>query len=207
MVWGQPITLQIGEYTASETTLPNYTPSVWSGACSATGVVTVVEGENRTCHITNDDDAPSLTLTKIVSGGDAPASSWNLAADGPTPIDGNGGATSGASFVAGTYTLSELGDVPGYQNGTTWTCSGTGEFTSPNQIKLGLGKSAECSITNTFVPDPVIEVEKSSTTKLDHRGRSGRALHLRRHQHRQRDPHRGHGDRPQLRRRPGPPER
>ena len=74
--WGVPQTLLAGGHTASETTLTGYAASAWGGDCAADGSVSLAEGGNKTCEITNDDIAPKLTLIKSndksggASGGD-----------------------------------------------------------------------------------------------------------------------------------------
>ena len=116
------------------------------------GTVTLDEGESVTCTITNNDNAPSLTLVKVVDndfGGTASESSWTLTATGPTGFSGAGPSVSnGASFDAGTYNLSESAALPGYTNGTKWDCVGGGTQNDPDTITLGLGQSATCTITN-----------------------------------------------------------
>ena len=57
------------EHTASETEHPGYTASVWGGDCASDGTITLLPGDNKTCTITNDDKAPTLTLVKTVIGG------------------------------------------------------------------------------------------------------------------------------------------
>ena len=135
------------QYTVSETNQTGYLASAWSGDCSVNGTITLLPGENKTCTITNDDIAPSLTLVKNVinnNGGTATAANWTLSATGPTTISGAGGAVSGVSFDAGTYTLSESGPT-GY-SASSWVC--TGIQNSGTSITLGLGQSATCTIIN-----------------------------------------------------------
>src|SRR5262249_34596086 len=82
-------------------------------------------------------------------GGTATASQWVTSAAGPTPISGAGGV--GPSSVnAGSYTLSETGSVPGYTNGTAYSCvKNSGAVVSGNTITLANGDRATCTITNT----------------------------------------------------------
>jgi hypothetical protein len=118
-------------------------------------------GANGTaaCYIKNDDVAPSLTLDKIVvnnNGGSQAESAWTLTADGPTPLSGPGAAghtdvVSGATFSAGTYTLSESG--PGGYTPSDWSCvKNSGATVTGNSITLGLGDVASCTITNDDKP-------------------------------------------------------
>ncbi len=148
-----------GTYTLSETGGPDgYDPSDWTctGATVTDGnTVTVALGATVSCSIENDDQAPSLTLDKqlvIDNGGGAAESDWTLsAADGPTPLSGPGatGTTdvvSGASFKAGTYTLSESGGPAGY-TASSWDCGATA-VTKQGTITVGLGDNITCTITN-----------------------------------------------------------
>ena len=131
-------------FTVSETGPGGYVQSM-AGDCVGTIEVDVL----KTCTVTNNDSMPSLTLTKIVvnnDGGTATASAWTLSASGPTPLSGAGPTvSSGVSFDAGTYTLSESGGPAGY-TASAWSCKGGTQV--GNQITVALGESAACSITN-----------------------------------------------------------
>ncbi len=80
------------------------------------------------------------------NGGTAANTDWTLTAanasatalSGSTPVD------SGASFVAGTYTLGESG--PSGYTASDWSCSGGTQDGA--DITVGLGESATCTITN-----------------------------------------------------------
>ncbi|WP_222423775.1 hypothetical protein, partial [Lysobacter antibioticus] len=121
--------------------------------------LTLANGESATCTIVNDDQAATLTLVKVVSGGSATATDWTLSATGPTTISGAGGAT--GAVDAGTYVLAEAGGPANvtYTAGT-WSC--TGGTLSGNDLTLAIGETATCSITNTYVP-PAVTVNKTST--------------------------------------------
>jgi uncharacterized repeat protein (TIGR01451 family) len=138
-----------GTYALSESGPAGYTRT--SLSCdNAEGQVTSVTlglGEDVTCTFVNDDDAPSLALVKAVNndnGGEAVAGDWTLMADGPTPISGAGGGSSGGSFKVGTYALSESG-LGNYSSGG-WSCVGGTQDGS--SVTLGLGESAVCTIIN-----------------------------------------------------------
>ena len=125
---GTSYTLNGGSYNVSENTPPTgYTQTSITGDCDVSGNVTVVAGQNKTCTITNDDNAPALHLRKVVvndNGGTAAAIDWTLTGNGGaagslsgfTPVD------SGATFKAGTYALSESGPerLFGEQLGLRW---------------------------------------------------------------------------------------
>ncbi|MDH4116000.1 MAG: hypothetical protein OEW30_01245 [Acidimicrobiia bacterium] len=129
-----------GTYTLAESGGPiGYTASGWVcvGGTQSGDDVTLAAGESATCTITNDDDAPSLTLVKEVTndnGGTAQPGDWTLTAAGYDP----------ASPDAGTYALSESGPA-GYTL-TSLTCdNAVGQVTS---VTLGLGESVTCTFVN-----------------------------------------------------------
>jgi LPXTG-site transpeptidase (sortase) family protein len=133
-----------GTYTLAESGPSGYTASAWVcvGGTQAGSDITLAQGENATCTITNDDNAASLTLVKQVTnnnGGTNVAGDWTLTADG-TPF------TSGVSqnVSAGTYTLAESG--PSGYTASAWSCVGGSQIGS--DITLALGESATCTITN-----------------------------------------------------------
>jgi hypothetical protein len=156
-----------GTYALSESAAPTgYTNGtqyscVKNGGAPVLGnSITLALGDTAVCSITNTDNAPSLTLNKIVvsdNGGTASESSWNLLADGGAAgtLSGAGAAgsadvVSGAAFKVGTYALSESGSVTGYTNGTQYSCVKNGAApVLGNSITLALGDVAVCSITNT----------------------------------------------------------
>lgn len=141
----------VGSYLVDEGTHDGYAKTLSSG-CSGT----IALGQTKTCTITNDDIAPSLTLIKEVTndnGGSEVAAAWTLSADGPTDISGAGGATSTATFSAGTYDLSESGPT-GYTAGS-WSCTGNGSQNGA-QITLDNGQSATCTIINDDQPGTLI---------------------------------------------------
>ena len=148
-------TFSAGIYTLSESTGPSgYSTGSWSctGATLVGNSITLALDQSATCDITNDDIAPSLTLVKTVinnDGGDNVATDWLLSAAGPTPISGQGGATSGASFKAGIYTLSEDTGPGGYV-GSAWDCKGGSQ--SGNSITLDVGESTTCTVANDDLP-------------------------------------------------------
>jgi hypothetical protein len=151
-----------GIYTLSESTGPaGYEMVGW--VCVLTGTTTPVtvttnqvtlrNGQNVTCTVTNTDKPTGLTLTKIVSknwGGTKFATDWTLSATcnlptscGTTSFSGAGGASS--SVPAGTYTLSETPVVAGYTAGK-WVCNGT-ELAGSN-VLVSYGQAVTCTITN-----------------------------------------------------------
>ena len=156
-----------GTYALTESSLAGYTASAWScvGGTLAGANLTLTQAQNATCTITNDDTPATLTLTKIIvntGGGTAVLANFPLTATGPTTITGVSGtaAVTGAAVSAGTFALSEAA-LASYTAGA-WTCS-AGTLSGSN-LTLALGQSANCSITNTFVPAPELTIEKTANT-------------------------------------------
>lgn len=157
---GTVYTLASGTYTVSEDTPPTgYTQT--SVVCDGqnTNSVTVVAGQEKVCTITNDDIAPTLTLTKNVTnnnGGTATASDWTLSAiyDQSHPhVKGNGSVT-GPVEANLPYTLAEYSTVTGYTAGS-WSCTSGLSPTAPI-VTLNPGDNVTCSITNDDQPGTLI---------------------------------------------------
>lgn len=104
----------------------------------------------------------SLTLIKNVinnNGGNVAASAWTLNAVGPTSFSGTGpSVSSGGSFEAGTYTLSESGGPSGY-GASSWSCTG-GTQMNTTTIAVAQNEKATCTITNDDI-SPTIKVVKT----------------------------------------------
>ena len=151
--WGVAQTLSVGNHTASEDNLPGYDASDWTGACGVDGSVTLNEGDDLTCYITNDDVAPTLTLVKTVSnnyGGDKQVADFNLYIDGVA-------ATSGVAYpVTANQVITATEDsVTGY----TPSAWGT-DCASNGTITLLPGDTKTCTITNSDIA-PTITLIKS----------------------------------------------
>ena len=132
-----------------ETQLTGYTfVSITGDAkCPAVlgGTITLDEGDDITCTITNDDATAHLNLVKVVTadnGGTAVATDFTLSAAGPTPISGAGGAESDVN--AGSYALSETG--PSGYLASAWVCVGGTQ--NGSNVTLANGVSATCTINN-----------------------------------------------------------
>lgn len=152
---GTTVSLNPGSYSVTEGSVSGYTGS-YSAECAGT----IALGEHKYCTITNDDNVPVLILIKQVlnlNGGTAKASDFLLTADGPTTLSGYGGATSGNTFLAGTYNLSESGGPSGY-SASNWTCAGGSQ--SGSSITLGVGEIASCTITNYDNPTKITVVKE-----------------------------------------------
>lgn len=159
---GQANFLTPGNYTVSEDSSSALYYTQTGISCTdgtttvANGNITVADQQAWVCTVTNNDDAPSLTLIKQVvndNGGTQSASAWTLTAAGPTGFSGVGPTVNnGTSFDAGTYTLSESG--PSGYTASSWVCIGGSQEGS--SIALSLGQSATCTITNDDQPGTLI---------------------------------------------------
>ena len=136
-------------YLLTEVGPVGYTIGDWEcdGGNRSDSNITLDLDENITCTITNDDNAPSLKLVKVVSGGTAVPADWILIASGPTSLSGQGPEVdSDSTFAAGTYDLSESG--PADYSSSDWICEG-GTPVDEDTITIDLGEEVICTITNT----------------------------------------------------------
>jgi len=100
-------------------------------------------------------DGATLTLVKEVvndDGGTATVEDWTLFAHGTSTISGTSGSedVTDVALAPGTYTLSESGDVDGYEAGE-WSCEGG--VLEGDELTIALGDDVVCTIVNTYVPD------------------------------------------------------
>ncbi len=152
-------------YSITETQIDGYEFVSITGddKCPAVlgGTITLNEGEDITCTITNDDIAPVLVLEKLVindNGGTSIPTDWLLTATlNELTLSGQGGFISDNTLLKGTYTLGESGPS-GYSAGE-WSCDG-GVMTDNINIELNLGDTAFCSITNDDIA-PKLTVVKN----------------------------------------------
>ncbi|OGY18605.1 MAG: hypothetical protein A2900_02890 [Candidatus Chisholmbacteria bacterium RIFCSPLOWO2_01_FULL_50_28] len=157
--WGAH-TVAAGSYTVSEDAVSGYSASGWGDDCDSQGNVTLLPGESKTCTITNDDIAPTITLVKEVindNGGTASENDFGLTVDG-------GGVTSGqvAAVNANTPIAINEAGLTGYT-----FISLTGDEKCPSQlggtVTLDEGEDITCTITNDDV-QPKLTVTKVVVT-------------------------------------------
>jgi hypothetical protein len=139
--------------TASETPQSGYTASAWGGNCAADGTVTIEAGVDKTCTITNDDQAANLIIIKVVtydSGGNAVAGDFGGNIGGTATFEGGpswvGTVAPGQNktmTTAGDYTVVE-NPFAGYTTSYSADCTGT----------IAIGESKTCTVTNDDVPPP-----------------------------------------------------
>ena len=166
------IVVDPGQYTITEAATPSGYTGTISTNCGGTAQLGLPFNLNAntivTCTITNDDNAPKLTLNKIVindNGGTQPESAWTLTANGGAAGTltgfGTAGSTdvvSGSTFQPGTYSLSESG--PAGYTASLYSCvKNNGAPVLQNSITLVQGDIATCTITNNDI-SPTLKVIK-----------------------------------------------
>ena len=142
---GTTITVEPGAYTVAESGPTGYAAS-FSLDCEGT----IALGETKTCTVTNDDIAGSLTVNKVV----APSSDtgrFNLQIDGVTAGTGtnvgDGGSTGAVPVNAGAHTVSETAGTATVLSHYVTTIGG--DCGADGTISLALAESKTCTITNT----------------------------------------------------------
>ncbi|HEY7600319.1 MAG TPA: right-handed parallel beta-helix repeat-containing protein, partial [Candidatus Limnocylindrales bacterium] len=127
------------------------------------GTVTLDEGTNVTCTITNDDQPASLTIVKHVindNGGDAEAADWTMDVSAVNPSDNNfaGAESPGVTIMidAGAYSVGESGGPSGYSLSSSAQCSGTAV----------VGGTYTCTLTNNDI-QPTVTVTKQLSPSSD----------------------------------------
>ena len=156
---GTNYTIDPGTYVVSEDGPPagyaNVTDNTNNLDCDAGNSITLGPGETKTCVITNDDQAGSLTLVKHIvndNGGTAGVGAFNIvtSAGSPTWTESPTGTFTSQTFSvsAGSSTFSEQ-DVTGYSEGT-WSCSpvaATGTAFGSGSVTLANGQSTTCELS------------------------------------------------------------
>ncbi|MDO8667956.1 MAG: ice-binding family protein [bacterium] len=135
------VTAGVG-YALSESTIVGYTPGSWScdGGSLSGSTITLSLGQNVTCTITNDDDAATLIVKKIVvndNGGTLEVENFSFSVNAGAAQVFEADGQNDLTVNAGTYTVTEsavVGYLTSYDN-----CSG---------LVIANGGSATCTITN-----------------------------------------------------------
>ena len=154
------VTVAAGTHTLSEPAVAGYSPSSWGGDCASNGSITLVNGDNKTCSITNNDDQGSLQLVKKVTndnGGTKGVNDFGLTTSAGTLVWDTASLVGSTTTYtanalpvnAGSYTFSES-NVAGYTEGT-WSCTGataSGTAYNAGSVTVPNGGTIVCSITN-----------------------------------------------------------
>jgi Prealbumin-like fold domain len=150
----------------SETGGPSgYAFDGFTGDCAnPSGDVTLANGESKTCTLTNNDKAATLTVIKHVvndNGGTNVAADWSIhVKSGVTDVTGSpqaGAESPGTEYTldAGTYTVSETGGPSGYAfDGFTGDCANPS-----GDVTLANGESKTCTLTNNDVAPQLIVIK------------------------------------------------
>jgi Prealbumin-like fold domain len=151
---GTQRTLDAGSYNVSETGGPSGYSASTSGDCSSSGDVSLAVGQTKTCTITNDDVAPTLTVIKHVvndNGGSSTAGQFSMHVrhsgsdvSGKSPFAGDESGTS-RTLSAGSFNVSETGGPSGYASSVSGDCATNGDVT------LALAQNKTCTITNNDI--------------------------------------------------------
>ncbi|WP_461519376.1 prealbumin-like fold domain-containing protein [Porticoccus sp.] len=178
------LTLTEDTYSLTESDVPGYSEGTWScdggtGLVNtfSAGSITLANGDDVTCTITNDDDPAALTIVKRIvndNGGTAVVGDFDIDTDatGAGEESFNAGVADGANTLkystnkitdlsAGSYSLAEI-DFAGYTEGT-WSCDGgTGLVNTYNggSITLANGDDVTCTITNDDDPTALTIVKR-----------------------------------------------
>ena len=155
------------EHTVQADAISHYTVT-YSGDCAPDGRVTPVEGVERKCVVTADDDEPTASLTVItrVEGGAWQPQDFtvhvrdNGADMRGSPVPGSDAGTDFPLF-AGRYVVA--GDAArGYATTIGGDCAGDGS------VVLADGDEKTCTITNRAVPlDPGRLIETYGPARTD----------------------------------------
>ena len=140
---GTPVTVDAGTYSVTEAAQTGYAVT-YSADCKNT---TIAFGQTKTCTVTNNDIAPSLTVIKHVvndNGGTKTAANFSLTVDDPgsNPAAFAGAESPGTTVAVdpGAYSVSE-GAHDGYAVSYSAGCTGT----------LAVGETATCTVTNNDI--------------------------------------------------------
>ncbi len=138
-----------------------------TGTGSATGVdnLEIRSGLETKCTFTDSLMQGTLTLVKVVDNLGESGAGYLGVSDFPLTIDGDS-ATSGSpkTVLVGDHAIAETSQ-PGYTVGT-WTCDGVAVGDAGDTsatASVGAGEDVTCTITNTLIADPALDIVKSGT--------------------------------------------
>ncbi len=139
---GVTATLPTGTYGVAETGVSGYVAS-FSGDCDPEGNVTLNDGDNKVCTITNDDLPGNITLIKVVQSGGADPSSFKMRVDGTLVPN----TTSIAVNSNTIHTITE--DAKADYHFVSITGNPKCPAALGGTVTLNEGESITCTITNT----------------------------------------------------------
>jgi predicted extracellular nuclease len=154
---GTTVTVESGSYSVGETGPSGYSAS-FSADCSGT----IALHETKTCTVTNDDIAPTLTVNKVVDPA-TDTGTFNLQIDGSTAgtgaAVGDGGSTGAVPVNAGSHTVGET--AAGSTNLSDYVTTIAGQCNADGTVSLAPGENKTCMITNTRKPPVVSQITAS----------------------------------------------
>jgi PKD repeat protein len=114
VAWETAIKVPAGEYTVSESSLPGYEPSDWTGNCDADGNLTVESGGNYECSITNTGPVPNADFcAEVYEWVESTPSSYALSFPAASQIVASSSSASGQPRTpADQLPLQELIPLP-----------------------------------------------------------------------------------------------
>ncbi|OHA03023.1 MAG: hypothetical protein A3B29_02930 [Candidatus Sungbacteria bacterium RIFCSPLOWO2_01_FULL_51_34] len=109
---GQAVAVSAGTHAASEVSASGYQASAWSGDCASDGTVVLLPGEDKECHITNNDIA--ITQTCITCERDAGGNPVTVVVDENVIVNFNPviPVCSGDADLCSLFTYSKTGATP-----------------------------------------------------------------------------------------------
>jgi uncharacterized repeat protein (TIGR01451 family) len=122
-------------YTITEPAVSGYSPSL-SADCTGT----ISNGQTKTCIITNDDQAGTLIVNKVLTqdnGGTEAVTSFSFKIDGGASIPFEADASNSQTVNAGIYNVVENA-ATGY----------TTTYSNCANVEVSLGETETCTITN-----------------------------------------------------------
>lgn len=129
----------IGSHTVSETQKEGYV-GVIGGDCASDGSIILAAGDEKTCTITNDDQAGTLIVKKVVindNGGTLRENNFSFSVNSASAVAFEADGQNNLAVDAGTFTITEPA-VTGYET-TSDNCT---------DLLIGNGETATCTITN-----------------------------------------------------------
>ncbi len=155
--------LEPNTYMVSEDPNAAYTSS-FSGGCDASGTVTIADGEDKTCTVTNTEITASvpppppppiatLHVVKVVvndDGGTAVVSDFNLHVE-LSGVDVSGSPAVGTASPGTSYTLSPGAYTVSEDANTSYVGSFSGDCDASGNVTLTDGDNKVCTIINNDI--------------------------------------------------------
>ena len=153
------LTVDAGTYSVVETAVPGFTTTY----SNCTDVV-IANGGTATCTITNDDQAATLIVKKVLitdNGSTLTVEDFEFSVNGDDPISFEADGQNDLTVDAGTYSVVETA-VPGF----------TTTYSNCTDVVIANGGTATCTITNddqaaTLIVKKVLITDNGSTLTVE----------------------------------------